>query len=104
MKKARNRMSISRDTIAPNSSSFDDNVIRRFLLGELNAQERVAFESRLLTSDDLEARLRLHEISIVDDYVAGALSRSEANRVRERFLVTRDRSRIVSVAGALHDR
>jgi hypothetical protein len=97
-------MNTHTETSALNSSSFGDDVIRGFLLGELNEQQRADLEACLLTSDELEARVRLQEISIVDQYVAGDLTRADAERFRERFAVTRDRNRLVTVSNALHER
>src|ERR1043166_7748966 len=93
-------MNTHTETSALNSSSFGDDVIRGFLLGELNEQQRADLEACLLTSDELEARVRLQEISIVDQYVAGDLTRADAERFRARLPVTRDRNRLVPVSTA----
>ncbi len=92
------------ETREQGSSSFDDDVIRCFLHGELNPEQQSTFERRLLVDDDLDARVRVQEISIIDDYVAGKLPRSVARRFPDRFLVTKERTRAVAVAQALRDR
>src|SRR5437016_5897170 len=82
---------------------FSDDAIRRFLLGELTVTEQTAFENRLVADDELEARVRLSELGLADDYVHG-LPRAESLRVQERFLVTRDRQHMTAVSQALCDR
>src|SRR5437763_2451493 len=91
--------------IEPNSFIvFSDDAIRRFLLGELTVTEQTAFENRLVADDELEARVRLSELGLADDYVQRRLTRAESLRVQERFLVTRDRQHMAAVSQALRDR
>ena len=91
--------------IEPNSSRvFSEDTIRRFLLGELTAAEQGAFENRLVTDDELAARVRLNELGLADDYAQRHLTRPDSLRVEERFLVTKDRQHMAAVSQALHDR
>src|SRR5438046_7969544 len=83
---------------------FSDDAIRRFLLGELPVAEQTAFENRLVADDELEARVRLSELGLADDYVQRWLPRAESLRVQERFLVTKDRQEMAAVSQALRDR
>src|SRR5438067_510269 len=83
---------------------FSDDAIRRFLLGELTVTEQTAFENRLVADNELEARVRLSELGLADDYVQRRLTRAESLRVQERFLVTRDRQHMAAVSQALRDR
>lgn len=83
---------------------ISDEAIRRFLLGELNMAEQTAFENRLFADDELEARVRLGELGLADDYAQRRLTRAESLRVRERFFVTRDRQHMAAVSQALHGR
>ena len=93
------------DMIEANRSIiFSDDAIRRFLLGELTVTEQTAFENRLVADDELEARVRLSELGLADDYVQRRLTRAESLRVQARFLVTRDRQHMTAVSQALHDR
>jgi hypothetical protein len=89
---------------ATSSMVFSDDVIRRFLLGELTVAEQGAFENRLVADDELESRVRLGELRLADDYAQRCLTRDESLRVQERFLVTRDRQHMAAVSQALHDR
>ncbi|HXI25108.1 MAG TPA: hypothetical protein VNG71_14690 [Pyrinomonadaceae bacterium] len=86
------------------SRVFSDDAIRRFLLGELTVGEQEAFEKRLVADDELEARVRLSELGLADDYVQRRLTRAESLRVQERFLVTKDRQHMTAVSQALRDR
>src|SRR2546423_11472118 len=83
---------------------FSDDAIRRFLLGELTVTEQTAFEDRLVADDELEARVRLSELGLADDYVRQRLTRAESLRVQERFLVTKARQHMAAVSRELHDR
>jgi hypothetical protein len=89
---------------ANSSKAFSDDVIRRFLLGELTGAEQTAFENSLVIDDELDARLRLSELGLADDYVQRRLTREDSSRVREHFLVTQDRQHMAAVSQALHDR
>ncbi len=86
-----------------NSSGFPDEMIRRFLLGDLSATERPAFEERLLVDDALAARVRLAELELADDYAYGQLSGTERELITEKFLLSADRERKVRVSRSLRD-
>jgi hypothetical protein len=86
-----------------NSSGFPDEMIRRFLLGDLNATERPVFEQRLLVDDALAARVRLAELELADDYAYRQLSSAERDLITENFLLTTDRERKVRVSRSLRD-
>lgn len=97
-------MNIRKEHPEQQSPVFSDAAIRHFLLGELNVAEQTAFENRLVADDELEARVRLGELGLADDYAQRRLTRAESLRVRERFLVTRDRQHMAAVSQALRDR
>jgi len=86
-----------------NSSGFPDEMIRRFLLGDLNATERPVFEQRLLVDDALAARVRLAELELADDYAYRQLSNAERELFTEKFLLSADRERKVRVSRSLRD-
>src|SRR2546423_12193806 len=83
---------------------FSNDAIRRFLLGELTVTEQTAFENRLVADTELEARVRLSELGLADDYVQRRLTRKDSLRVQERFLVTKDRQHMTAVCQELHHR
>lgn len=88
----------------PDTSDVSDATIRRFLLGQLHADEQAGFEAELLTSDRLEDRVRLNELAIADDYCRRSLTSAESDLFQQRFLLTQDRKQIVAVSRALNDR
>src|SRR5207302_6824945 len=89
---------------ANRSIIFSDDALPIFLLGELTVAEQRAFENCLVADDELEARVRLSELGLADDYAQQRLTRAESLRVQERFLVTRDRQHMTAVSQALCDR
>lgn len=86
------------------SAAVSDDSIRRFLLGQLTANEQTDFETRLFTDAELEARVRLAEFELSDDYASAQLTSTERELFHQRFLLTSDRSQILDVSRALHDR
>jgi len=86
------------------SRDFPDETIRRFLFGRLSASEQPAFEQRLFADDSLNARVRLAELELADDYAYGRLDNAERELFEEKFLVSADRRRKVKVSRVLRDR
>ncbi|MDX6402828.1 MAG: hypothetical protein QOH70_283 [Blastocatellia bacterium] len=87
-----------------NVGEYSDDAIRRFLLGRLSASEQPAFEQRLFSEDSLDARVRLAELDLADDYAYGRLNDTERELFEEKFLVSADRRRKVEVSRTLHKR
>lgn len=81
--------------------SFSDATIRRFLLAQLSANEQSAFEAALFTNSQLEQRLRLSEIELIDDFAADRLRANERAAFQQKFLVNADRQRKLEVSAAL---
>jgi hypothetical protein len=87
-----------------NHSQFSDHTIRHFLLGQLPASEQALFEEQLFINADLEARLRLAEFELADDYAFKRLTESETSAFRERYLLTADRNQKLNVSQTIRDR
>src|SRR5260370_83451 len=95
-----------------NSEHFDrdhspecsDDAIRQVLLGRMESATQTLFEERLFLDDEFEARVRLLEIELTDDYVFERLGRADRERFQRNFLVSTDRKRALEVSKALHDR
>ncbi|HEV7905822.1 MAG TPA: hypothetical protein VGO96_18425 [Pyrinomonadaceae bacterium] len=69
------------------SSQIESNeLIKRYLLGELSEQEREQVEQRLMSEDDLYQQLLLAEDDLIDDYISGALSERDRAKFGGRFL------------------
>jgi hypothetical protein len=90
------------DTSVSDGSS--DETTRRFLLGSLSSSEQPLFEQRLMSDVGLDARARLIELDLADDYACGRLTTADRKLFEERFLVTRDRKRKLRVSELLRDR
>ena len=86
------------------SQEFSDETIRRFLLGELNAGERSKFEEQFLVNDELEARVRLAELDLADDFAYARGSGSDRSLFEQSFPLTGERKRKLIVSNALRDR
>jgi hypothetical protein len=86
------------------SVEFSDDAIRRFLFGRLSAAEQTTFEEYLFTDESLEARVRLAEFDLVDDYALERLSAADRKAFAERFLLSAERTRQLKVSTALRDR
>ncbi|HYX29370.1 MAG TPA: hypothetical protein VE863_12470 [Pyrinomonadaceae bacterium] len=82
---------------------YSDETIRRFLLGRLDSTDHSLFERGLFTDDELEERVRLAELELADEYAADPLAAADREIFRDRFLVTKDRARLLSVSKALHE-
>ena len=86
------------------STEFSDDAIRRFLLGRLSSPDQLAFERQLFSEPRLDARVRLAELDLADDYAGGRISATERDLFEEKFLVSADRRRQLEVSVALRDR
>ena len=86
------------------SDGSSDETIRRFLLGSLSASEQPLFEQRLISDVGLDARARLIELDLADDYAYGRLTTSDRKLFEQRFLVTADRQIKLRVSELLHHR
>jgi len=87
-----------------NSVEFSEVAIRRFLFGRLSPAERSTFEEHLFTDDGLEARVRLAEFDLADDYALARLSAADREAFEQKFLLSAGRKRKLNVSTALRDR
>lgn len=86
------------------SVELSEEMIRRFLLGGLSSSEQPAFEQRLFSDDDLEARVRRAEYALADDYTYDRLNRADRDLFDKKFLVSADRRRKTEVSSVLRER
>src|SRR5918999_1015387 len=93
-------MSISKQP----TPGFSDDTIRRFLLAQLSRAAQSTFETVLFTNAQLEQRVRLAEIALIDDHAAERLSVSERAAFQQNFLVTAARQKKLEVSAALQKR
>ena len=84
------------------SSNRDDQVtIRQYLLGQLTGEERMQFEQRLFTDDGLLELLHADEDELLDESLAGELSKNEARLFENHFLISAERQQKLRFARAL---
>lgn len=79
----------------------EQEVLRRYLLGELSAESQRSLEERLMTDDELYDELLMAEDDLVDQYLAGALSGHVREAFESRFLATPESRQKLSFASAL---
>jgi CHAT domain-containing protein len=84
-----------------NLEGKDEQLLRKYLLGELSEPDQQAFEGRLLTDDELYDLLLAEEDELVDDYLGGELSERECEAFNSYFLSTPERQRKLSFGEAL---
>jgi hypothetical protein len=70
------------------ATNYDDTQLRRYLLGELADKLAETLEWDYFAREDLFDRMRAAESDLVDDYVAGRLSRPERDRFERHYLAT----------------
>ncbi len=72
--------------------------IRRFLLGEMPATERTAFEKRFIAEDaGLFDEIRVAEDELIESYLRATLSAPEKQKFEQNFLTTKERRQRVSL-------
>jgi hypothetical protein len=81
--------------------TLSDAAIRQFLLAQLSANQRSALEAALFSNPQLEQRIRLAEMELIDDYAAKRLRANERAAFHEKFLVTSARQKKLEVSNAL---
>ena len=86
------------------AADFSDETIRSFLLGRLSSTEQSVFEEQFLVNEELEARVRLAEFDLTDDYAFGRLSATDQTQFEQTFPLTTERKQKLNVSTALRDR
>lgn len=75
--------------------------VRRYLLGDVQAEVQRAVEERLVTEEGFMEELSAAEEELIDDYVGGELSAGDRERFERHFLSTEERRRQLRFAQAL---
>jgi hypothetical protein len=65
--------------------------LKSYLLGTLEAETRTALEESILCDPDVYEQLLIAEEELIDQYVAGGLSRLEQHQFETHFLITAER-------------
>ncbi|HEX4950987.1 MAG TPA: hypothetical protein VFZ34_30290 [Blastocatellia bacterium] len=67
---------------------MNEQLLTRYLLGELSEDEQTTIEEQLFTNDELFQQARALKAELTDNYVRGNLSASERLRYEQRFLTS----------------
>ena len=78
--------------------------IRRFLLGEMPADERTAFEKKFIADEHLFDETRVVEDELIENYVREMLSAADREKFERSFLATEPRRRRVAFARTMLDK
>ena len=78
-----------------------ENLIARYLLGELSEEQRVEIEDRAFADQKYLASITTVENDLIDEYVRNELSPAERQRFEKRFLASAERRKRVEFARAL---
>jgi anti-sigma factor RsiW len=81
--------------------SGDEQLLTRYLLGELSEEERCTLEAEYFADPELFARLLSAEDDLIDAYVRGELSGEMRARFEERFRGSGDQLQRIAFASAL---
>jgi hypothetical protein len=81
----------------------ENELVRRYLLGDLHENQQDEIEERLLTDEELQAQLLEVQDDLIDDYVSGGLSESDGNLFKRNFLLTPERLHRLRLSRALLD-
>lgn len=73
--------------------NIDTEVLRSYLLGTLEAEPRAELEERILSDPAVYEELLLLEEELIDQYVAGGLSKAERQQFETYFLITAERQK-----------
>ena len=82
-------------------SSVSDETLRLYLLGALEANERLRLDEQLLLDDSLAERVQLAESVLTDDYATAKLNQAERELFERKFLVTNERKENLRLSAAL---
>ena len=76
----------------------DEQLLVRYLLGELSEEEQSQLEERYFADDDFYSELRATERDLIDDYVRGRLSGRRREQFESRFMASPERRQKVELA------
>jgi|HubBroStandDraft_6_1064221.scaffolds.fasta_scaffold2256428_1 hypothetical protein len=83
------------------SVSYDEELMRRYLLGDVGGPQRRRVEASLLSDHAYLECFRIVEEELIDSYLDGELSADDAKRFEDYFLMEPGRRQSLSFALAL---
>jgi hypothetical protein len=75
------------------NSNIDKQEMRSYLLGALDSDLRMQLEQRILSEPETYDELLLIEQELIDQYLAGGLSKNEQRQFENNFLITAERQK-----------
>ena len=82
---------------------FIEELLARYLLGDLSEAEQSAIEDRAFEDRQFAKNILAVEAELIDQYVRGELAGAERQKFETRFLASAERRRKVEFANALRD-
>jgi hypothetical protein len=92
---------LSERVAAMKEADEEEKMLRRYLLGELDEDERERVEERFITDGDFKERALMTEGELVDEYLAGELSEAEKELFVGHFLSTPGQQRKLRITASL---
>ena len=83
------------------SQSQDDQLIARYLLGELSEEEQTQLEERAFADREYSLYVRAVEKDLIDEYARGELAAARRQAFERRFFASEQRRRQIEFARAL---
>jgi anti-sigma factor RsiW len=83
------------------TKTINEELIARYLLGDLSEQELTAVEDRAFSDRSYLEEIQSVESDLIDEYVRGELSDSERQLFETRFLTSAERRNKIEFARAL---
>lgn len=83
-----------------NREIFEENTLRRYLLGELSDDEQARVEDAAFADVDLLAFVQTIENDLIDEYARGELTASEKRNFERMFLTSDERQKKIEFARA----
>jgi hypothetical protein len=80
----------------------EQRLVRRYLLGDLTAEEQEQLEEHFMTNSEYREKVLLIEEELIQDYLAHKLSDEERERFDEHFLSTPQQIQKLGIAKALN--
>lgn len=84
------------------STTNDQAVIRKYLLGRLDEDEQQKIEERLMLEDDLFDEFEVSKGELVEQYCAGELGQTERAWLERHYLATPEGKQKIALAAALN--
>ena len=86
-----------------NDETMTDALLREFLLGKINDEERQRIEGLFLTDPQLKERVLAVEQDLIEDYLEGTLSADDSERFVSRYAQTPEQRRKLRITKSIKD-